>query len=309
MNRPWQIWLTFAACLGVALVAFGWLSIKALESDSAEALGRQRATQEENVRLALWRMDSQMSPLVAQESALPYFVFNSFYSAQRAYGRMFNDPTRFSKGANLDEFVPSPLLLQPTSQVLLHFQFNPQHQLSSPEVPTGKFVAQAVPDDLSQEQFDQNKSQLEVLKKAIDPNGCPGSIAATATGHDLSGNRRPGPKSLRTKPNRTQPSQRCATRIRRVMRSNPATHLPTPVLQRKPVRLSKVPTSLRSITLKNRNKSPPTNNRSPIKPSSISLKRHRSNKAAAPCKNSPHGKNRSPPAIASRRILEIRISI
>jgi hypothetical protein len=35
MHRPWQIWLTFAFCLIVAIAAIGWLSVKALQTDAA----------------------------------------------------------------------------------------------------------------------------------------------------------------------------------------------------------------------------------------------------------------------------------
>src|SRR5262249_2164710 len=69
MNRPWQIWIGFAAALTVVAAGVGWLSFRALESDSAEAAARRQAALEEDVRVALWRMDSLMSTFVAQESA------------------------------------------------------------------------------------------------------------------------------------------------------------------------------------------------------------------------------------------------
>ena len=77
-------------------------------------------------------MDSQIAPLVAQESARPYFAYNSFYSGERAYGRMFNQ----GKG-DVDVTIPSPFLTQPESGVLLHFQFDPQDEWTSPQVPRG----------------------------------------------------------------------------------------------------------------------------------------------------------------------------
>ncbi len=159
MHRPWQIWLTFAACLAVVIAAVGWLSFKALQSDAAESTARRQAAQEENVRLALWRMDSQIAPGVAQENARPYFVYNPFYSAERAYGRMFNQAK-----SDVDVTIPSPFLAQ-SGDGVLHFQIDPSHGWTSPQVPEGKFLEMAVPKYVSPSQYQTNKSQLDELSK------------------------------------------------------------------------------------------------------------------------------------------------
>ncbi len=75
MSRPWQIWLTFAACLAIAIAAVGWLSVKALQTDAAQAEAAHQAAIEENARLALWRMDSFLAPIIAQENARPWNAF------------------------------------------------------------------------------------------------------------------------------------------------------------------------------------------------------------------------------------------
>lgn len=75
MNRPRYILLAFGACLTVVLAALGWSSHTVLRLEAAEAEARQSAAIEENVRLALWRMDSALAPLVAQESARPSDAF------------------------------------------------------------------------------------------------------------------------------------------------------------------------------------------------------------------------------------------
>ena len=80
MFRPWQIWLAFGVCLAVVIAAVGWMSVRALEADNAEAAATRQAALESNAQLALWRMDSAMAPLVAQESARPYFTYESFYT-------------------------------------------------------------------------------------------------------------------------------------------------------------------------------------------------------------------------------------
>src|ERR1044071_4006886 len=129
MNRPVHTWLLFAGCLAVLLSGMTWMSATALRLDQAHARAQQRAGFEENLRLALWRMDSTLAPLVAQESSRPYFTYNSFYAAERAYNRMFGE---LKKGEVL---VPSPLLTETSSNVLLHFQLGPNGALTSPQVP------------------------------------------------------------------------------------------------------------------------------------------------------------------------------
>ena len=88
MTRRWQLWVVFALCLGVLLVGVGGISLAAIRLDRAEADARRQAGVEEDVRLALWRMDSAVAPLIARESARPYFVYAPLYAPERAYTRM-----------------------------------------------------------------------------------------------------------------------------------------------------------------------------------------------------------------------------
>jgi signal transduction histidine kinase len=129
MHRPWQIAAVFVACLAVVLTALGWASYQVLRLDLLESEARVQAAREENVRLALWRMETALAPLVAQESARPYFEYSAFYPAERAYTRMFNRITQ------ADVLLPSPLLVQPSPHVLIHFQIGPDKAITSPQVP------------------------------------------------------------------------------------------------------------------------------------------------------------------------------
>lgn len=74
MSYIWRLWIGFVLVLTVLLTAMGWLSVTAMRLDRAEALSRERAAIEENVRLALWRMDSALAPLLAQENAHPHYL-------------------------------------------------------------------------------------------------------------------------------------------------------------------------------------------------------------------------------------------
>ena len=102
-----------------------------------------------------------MGPLLAQENARPYFTYSSFYSAQRAYGKMLN-----LKGEP-DTSLPSPLLTQTSPYILLHFQIDPSEQMTSPEVPFGKAVTEAVPNYLSNDQLRNNETTFTGLRKLL----------------------------------------------------------------------------------------------------------------------------------------------
>ena len=134
MTRPWLICVVFGLCLAVVLAAMGWTSMTVIRLDGAEEQARRQSELEENVRLALWRMDSAIAPLIAQESARPYFSYGAFYPTDRAYTQMFNDVQ------NGEPLSPLPLLNEVVPHTVLHFQFAPDGKLSSPQVPTGNKV-------------------------------------------------------------------------------------------------------------------------------------------------------------------------
>ena len=155
------LWIGFAGCLAVALAAMGWVSLTALRLEQAESKANRQAMLEENVRLALWRMDSALAPVIAQESARPYFAFSTFLPVNRAYERMFN----VSPGQVL---MPSPLLAEPLPLVLAHFQFDPDGKLTSPRVPSQSDRRLAVPRYLSEETVRKAKEQLARLAAVTD---------------------------------------------------------------------------------------------------------------------------------------------
>lgn len=131
MKRAWLLWTLFTLCLAIALAAMAWISATVLRLDRMQLDASRQAQLEENVRLALWRMDSFLAPLIAQETARPYFAYTSFTPAERAYTRMFAE---IQYGEVL---VPSPLLTHESPFIHLHFQFQPDGSLTSPQVPTG----------------------------------------------------------------------------------------------------------------------------------------------------------------------------
>lgn len=130
MKRQRLTWLIFSVCVLVLLGALGWLSVRLLELEQAYRLAGLIDQHEEEVRLALWRLDSRLATLVAGENARPYFAYTSFYSADRPFEALLGRPASPEL-----EPVPSPLLTQLTPEVRIHFQIAPGHIFSSPQVP------------------------------------------------------------------------------------------------------------------------------------------------------------------------------
>ncbi len=164
MSRPWHIWSLFSLCLAVVLAAVTWLSVTVIRLERAEATARRQAAIEDNVRLALWRADSALAPLIARESARPYFVYSPFYPAERAYTRMFSEITYG------EVLVPSPLLAPVSPHILLHFQIDAAGAFSSPQAPTGNMRDLAEPRYASHEAIEQAAARLAALTTRLERN-------------------------------------------------------------------------------------------------------------------------------------------
>ncbi len=176
MHRPWQIWFAFAAALAVVAAGVGWLSFRALESDRAEAVARRQAAIEEDVRLALWRMDSQMAAFVAQESARSADAWQP-YILQRLPDP---PPGDGKKPAATTCSVPSPLLVRPSPLVSLYFQRAADGTISSPQVPTGALRKSAVPAVISSQQIAVIEQRLEHLCGGVNLDVLLASLPAPA---------------------------------------------------------------------------------------------------------------------------------
>jgi signal transduction histidine kinase len=181
MIRPWPIALVFTLALAVVLAALGWTSATVIRLDAAESLARRQAAFEEDVRLALWRMDSVAAQLVAQEAARPFAAFQSATSTDPADSRG-NDanPDRSSKpqSPNGVTCTLSPLLTSPSAHVLLYFQFGPDGQFGSPQAPCGEYRDAALAANVPPEALDQADSRLNALCDSLDRDALVAALPA-----------------------------------------------------------------------------------------------------------------------------------
>jgi signal transduction histidine kinase len=162
VRRPWTTWAVFGLCLAVLLLALGWMTRITLSLDRARTEARRQAATEERIRLALWRMDSGLATLISRESARPYFDYSSFHPAERAYTNMFA-PLRPG-----EVLIPSLLLAQNPSHVLLHFQLHPDGSVSSPRVPTGDMRNLAASRFATREQMAADAALLAQLRQQVN---------------------------------------------------------------------------------------------------------------------------------------------
>src|SRR5579884_2542705 len=132
------------AFLAVALLVaggLGWVTDAAPRVESEQQLAhwrlekereaaRRQADYQAKLRVALWRLDSRVSPILATEASRPYSQYSALFppaTALHANGQFY------PPGSLLE---PSPLLnAELPNWILLHFQVDPASGWTSPEVP------------------------------------------------------------------------------------------------------------------------------------------------------------------------------
>lgn len=195
MKRSWTLWAIFAGCVVIVVAAMAWVSLTVLRLEEARVKSAQLALLEENTRLALWRMETMLAPFVAQENARPYYSYQAFFPAERAYTRML---ARLEPNEIL---IPSPLLTERSANVRLYFQLGPSGELSSPQIPATSPSGRVMEGYVDAEQIEESTRQLKQFAAYISkqelldiapsewlpmerPNGSANGIASLReTGH------------------------------------------------------------------------------------------------------------------------------
>ncbi|MFC1497080.1 sensor histidine kinase [Verrucomicrobiota bacterium] len=166
MKRHWHSWLLFTVFVVAVLAAMGWLSSKMVTLQEANIKAQQDAAFEESVRLALWRMDAEISPMILEESSRPYYD----YWAYNYNGQIIE---REELGNNDFNIRPnaSPLLAQTNAAgVNIYFQteLNDKEknasQIESPQV-LDTITNLAVGKDID---LRDNWRQLDTLNRTIN---------------------------------------------------------------------------------------------------------------------------------------------
>ncbi|MEO2022647.1 MAG: hypothetical protein ABGX05_12575, partial [Pirellulaceae bacterium] len=227
VRKPWQIWLLFGSCLAIVITAMGWLTWNGLNLDLEIQRSRQRLRDEqqnaalfEQVSNSLRLMDWRLTPLVAEEAIRPYHDYVPFQTVDSVADQQGEskdvEQGKGSPGLSADQGTktggrpgeqrPSPLLLQSTSFVKLHFQVTSDGQWSSPQVPPGELASLAHQYGLTDQVLNQRAQLLAQLQEvtrfeqllAMVPDAMlPKYVTADATGKKRSsyayGNSAQGP--------------------------------------------------------------------------------------------------------------------
>ncbi|HMP58885.1 MAG TPA: hypothetical protein PKD86_05990 [Gemmatales bacterium] len=165
--------LAFLAITALVAGGLGWVTWVALDLERAQRLAQAQADRYERLRLALWRLDAKLFPVLARESSRPF----THYRPLATFSAAIVPPTRTTAITTCDVLHPSPLIEEPLpSWLQLHFQVNPDQVpvlWESPQVPSdgdwacmmqAKFPVTPVPGS------EQRRQVLAELKQKLEPN-------------------------------------------------------------------------------------------------------------------------------------------
>ena len=153
MKRPWQVWLALLACGALVASAMAWLTVHALRADRERTTARAEADLEQRVSLALWRMDTKLAPLIAEESARPHFYYEPAITVEAPR----------SKGGPDVEQVASPLMTARNSGVILNFNATGSGRWTSPQAPDAVLESFACANGMTVDQIGGNRDRLAEL--------------------------------------------------------------------------------------------------------------------------------------------------
>lgn len=180
MIRRHGVLLAFVACTLAVVGAMAWLTWHALRMERNEARARDEALYQDTLRVALWRMDSVVSAILAREVARPYFEYQAFYPADRAYTRMWEE---VRPG---DVLVPSTLLRLHTSFVRLHFQWSVRDGWTSPQAPSGNMRDMAESTYCTSSEVVRAQEDLERLRSCFVSSGSSFQVMDLSLGDGVS---------------------------------------------------------------------------------------------------------------------------
>ncbi len=176
VSRPATVWVFFGICMTVLLLAMAWVTAHTLRLEDQRIAAVAERDLQENVRLALWRMESTAGSIVFAENARPAQQFKDFHAAGQLYTSAFQT---VQKGQVI---VPSPLLNEIPEHARLYGQINSMGEVTSPQVPLGNNRDLAEQNYLSNAEIDSASSLLtearDMLAEDVPVVAAPIEIAA-----------------------------------------------------------------------------------------------------------------------------------
>jgi signal transduction histidine kinase len=119
----------FVMIAGLVAGGLGWATAAAVRLERERLAQRAEAEQADLLRLALWRLDGRVAPLLAREESRPFNHYSAVFAPPLAFT---NRGAPWQPGSVLE---PSPLLgAELPGWMLLHFQIEPASGWESPQV-------------------------------------------------------------------------------------------------------------------------------------------------------------------------------
>ncbi len=132
MRSARKLWLGYGGAGLVVVAVVTVISGVALHLEAETERTRRREEQLDRVRIALWRLDSHMTPILGRVAGHAYSHFVPAF----APARLYDAQGRPERSKLLLE--PSPILMNDwPAWVLLHFQAPISGRITSPQVPQG----------------------------------------------------------------------------------------------------------------------------------------------------------------------------
>ncbi len=133
-SRSTAWWGAYGLGAAVVIGGLAWMSVRVIRLEREERVARLDAERQETTRLALWRIDSWLSPRLARESARTWFDYEPYHPQTIAYNRLL-EPI-----AEGEVLLPSPLLNFSSVHFPLHFQWRRSTGFTSPQVPSAALL-------------------------------------------------------------------------------------------------------------------------------------------------------------------------
>lgn len=162
MKRRRRSLVLFGAFAALLIGAMSVVTGMLLRLEQRESEARREAELQQRIGLALWRMESTFAPLLARESARPYFHYVSHFSASQSFNRMLQP------AAPGETLIASPLLTANPEFCALHVQIDADGSMESPRVPAAAQRAQALRDGLSESALHEAIERLERFRRIAD---------------------------------------------------------------------------------------------------------------------------------------------
>jgi len=136
MTKTSLIWVAYFGILVMLIYALAVASRIAVQSHQVKQESAAALKIEEQIRLAIWRMDSLVAPLLMQESNRPHQDYEAFIPIQNFLRSDGDDCPA--------PLIPSPLLKQQPENIRVHFTCSSLSAIRSPQVPDSQQLVSTV---------------------------------------------------------------------------------------------------------------------------------------------------------------------